>query len=170
MKMLPSGYGSEDLSYGTYLGGGGSDKALAITVGTDLPGTVYVTGTTQSQNFPVTNGTLRHSCSLPSHSQRHSQRLPGRNPAGSVHARDAARLFDLPRRNAVGHGAGGLARGSRSRVSRRRRHVLGFSMAVQFAAVHRRHRRIRRGTRPFVRGKRVTDRVHAARRHLAAPA
>ena len=58
MKLLPSGYGSEDLSYGTYLGGGGSDKALAITVGTDLPGTVYVTGTTQSQNFPVTNGTL----------------------------------------------------------------------------------------------------------------
>ncbi|MGA8021501.1 MAG: choice-of-anchor D domain-containing protein [Candidatus Acidiferrales bacterium] len=57
MKILPSGNGPEDLSYGTYLGGAGSDKALAITVGTELPGTVYVTGTTQSSNFPVTNGT-----------------------------------------------------------------------------------------------------------------
>ena len=57
MKILPSGNGSEDLSYGTYLGGAGSDKALAIAVGTELPGTVYVTGTTQSSNFPVTNGT-----------------------------------------------------------------------------------------------------------------
>ena len=57
MKILPSGNGPEDLSYGTYLGGAGSDKALAIAVGTELPGTVYVTGTTQSSNFPVTNGT-----------------------------------------------------------------------------------------------------------------
>ncbi|MGA7221886.1 MAG: SBBP repeat-containing protein [Candidatus Acidiferrales bacterium] len=57
MKILPSGNGPEDLSYGTYLGGAGSDKAFAITVGTELPGTVYVTGTTQSSNFPVTNGT-----------------------------------------------------------------------------------------------------------------
>jgi hypothetical protein len=30
------------------------DQALAITVGTQLPGTAYVTGTTQSMNFPVT--------------------------------------------------------------------------------------------------------------------
>ncbi len=57
MKILPSGNGPADLSYGTYLGGAGSDKALAITVGTELPGTAYVTGTTQSSNFPVTNGT-----------------------------------------------------------------------------------------------------------------
>jgi beta-propeller repeat-containing protein/ASPM-SPD-2-Hydin domain-containing protein/HYDIN/CFA65/VesB family protein len=56
MKILPSGNGPEDLSYGTYLGGAGSDKALAIAVGTELPGTVYVTGSTQSSNFPVTNG------------------------------------------------------------------------------------------------------------------
>ncbi|MGA9248154.1 MAG: choice-of-anchor D domain-containing protein [Candidatus Acidiferrales bacterium] len=56
MKILPSGNGLADLSYGTYLGGGGSDKALAITVGTELPGTVYVTGTTQSPDFPITKG------------------------------------------------------------------------------------------------------------------
>jgi len=57
MKILPSGNGPADLSYGTYLGGAGADKALAITVGTELPGTVYVAGTTQSSNFPVTKGT-----------------------------------------------------------------------------------------------------------------
>jgi hypothetical protein len=54
MKILPSGNGVADLSYGTFLGGSGMDQALAITVGTQLPGTAYVTGTTQSINFPVT--------------------------------------------------------------------------------------------------------------------
>jgi Abnormal spindle-like microcephaly-assoc'd, ASPM-SPD-2-Hydin/Beta-propeller repeat len=55
MKILPSGNGAADLSYATFLGGGGMDEALAIAVGTpQLPGTVYVTGTTQSTNFPVT--------------------------------------------------------------------------------------------------------------------
>jgi hypothetical protein len=47
-----------DLSYGTFLGGSGMDQALAIAVGTELSGTVYVTGTTQSVNFPVTGTTL----------------------------------------------------------------------------------------------------------------
>ena len=54
MKILPSGNGPADLSYATFLGGGGMDQALAIAVGTQLPGTAYVTGTTQSTNFPVT--------------------------------------------------------------------------------------------------------------------
>ena len=54
MKILPSGNGLADLSYGTFLGGRGRDQALAITVGAQLPGTAYVTGTTQSINFPVT--------------------------------------------------------------------------------------------------------------------
>ncbi len=53
MKILPSGFGPQDLSYGTFLGGSGSDQALAIAVSTSLPGTVYVTGATQSTNFPV---------------------------------------------------------------------------------------------------------------------
>ncbi len=57
MKILTSGNGVADLSYGTFLGGSGMDQALAITVGPQLPGTAYVTGTTQSINFPVT-GTL----------------------------------------------------------------------------------------------------------------
>ena len=58
IKILPSGNGPADLSYGTFLGGSGMDQALAIAVGTELPGTVYVTGTTQSVNFPVTGTTL----------------------------------------------------------------------------------------------------------------
>ncbi|MFZ3216832.1 MAG: choice-of-anchor D domain-containing protein [Candidatus Acidiferrales bacterium] len=55
MKILPSGNGAADLSYGTFLGGGGMDQALAIAVSAELPGTVYVTGTTQSTNFPGAN-------------------------------------------------------------------------------------------------------------------
>jgi hypothetical protein len=58
MKILPSGNGANDLSYGTFLGGSGSDQIQAIALGTpQLPGTVYVTGSTQSSNFPV-NGTI----------------------------------------------------------------------------------------------------------------
>jgi hypothetical protein len=53
MKILPSGNGVQDLSYGTFLGGSGSDQALAIAVSAALPGTVYVTGATSSKNFPV---------------------------------------------------------------------------------------------------------------------
>jgi len=57
VKIRPSGTGVTDLSYATFLGGENSDQALAIEVGTSLPGTAYVTGTTQSQRFP-TNGAL----------------------------------------------------------------------------------------------------------------
>ena len=61
MKILPSGNGVADLSYGTFLGGGAMDQALAIAVGTGLPGTAYVTGTTQSINFPVTASAFQSS-------------------------------------------------------------------------------------------------------------
>jgi hypothetical protein len=53
MKIMPEGNGANDLSYATFLGGGSSDKALAIAVGTNLPATSYVTGSTQSSNFPT---------------------------------------------------------------------------------------------------------------------
>ena len=53
MKIMPAGNGAADLSYATFLGGGSSDKALAIAVGTNLPATAYVTGSTQSSNFPT---------------------------------------------------------------------------------------------------------------------
>jgi hypothetical protein len=56
IKIRPSGSGASDLAYGTFLGGAGLDQALAISVGAAMPATAYVTGTTQSTNFP-TNGT-----------------------------------------------------------------------------------------------------------------
>jgi hypothetical protein len=45
------------LSYSTYLGGGGTDRAYAIAV--DGAGAAYVTGYTDSTNFPVTAGVVR---------------------------------------------------------------------------------------------------------------
>ena len=42
--------------YATLLGGSGLDEALAVAVDTSIPPNAYVTGTTQSKNFP-TNGT-----------------------------------------------------------------------------------------------------------------
>jgi hypothetical protein len=57
MKITPAGNGPADLSYATFLGGSGSDKVLAIAVGTDLPATAYVTGSTQSADFP-TSGSI----------------------------------------------------------------------------------------------------------------
>jgi Beta-propeller repeat len=56
IKIRPSGTGASDLAYKTFLGGAGLDQALAISVGAAMPATAYVTGTTQSTNFP-TNGT-----------------------------------------------------------------------------------------------------------------
>jgi len=53
MKITPAGNGAADLSYATFLGGASSDKALAIAVGANLPATAYVTGSTQSSNFPT---------------------------------------------------------------------------------------------------------------------
>jgi hypothetical protein len=45
------------LSYSTYLGGSGMERAHAISV--DSSGAAYVTGYTDSTNFPVTAGALR---------------------------------------------------------------------------------------------------------------
>jgi hypothetical protein len=44
------------LSYGTYLGGSNPDSAAAIAV--DATGSVYVTGQTQSADFPLSNGPI----------------------------------------------------------------------------------------------------------------
>ena len=53
MKILPSGNGLADLSYATFLGGRDGSSARD-SVGTQLPGTAYVTGITKSMDFPVT--------------------------------------------------------------------------------------------------------------------
>jgi hypothetical protein len=48
-----SGSGASSVIYSTYLGGSGSDKATGIAL--DSTGNAYVTGVTQSTNFPLTN-------------------------------------------------------------------------------------------------------------------
>jgi hypothetical protein len=50
-KLNPTG---SSLSYSTYLGGG--DRDWAYSIATDPPGTAYLTGYTQSSDFPVTPG------------------------------------------------------------------------------------------------------------------
>lgn len=56
MELRPKGLGAKDLVYATFLGGSGLDKAMAVAVDTATPPNAYVTGVTQSVNFPV-NGT-----------------------------------------------------------------------------------------------------------------
>jgi hypothetical protein len=57
MKIVPAGQGAADVIYATLLGGNGLDQALAVAVDDSVPANAYVTGTTQSTNFP-TNGTV----------------------------------------------------------------------------------------------------------------
>jgi hypothetical protein len=53
LKLGPTG---ASLVYSTFLGGSSSDQAFAVTV--DAAGWAYATGTTTSQNFPVTQGAI----------------------------------------------------------------------------------------------------------------
>jgi hypothetical protein len=52
IKIRPSGTGATDESYGTMLGGSGTDKVTGIAISSAPPQTVYVTGYTSSVNFP----------------------------------------------------------------------------------------------------------------------
>jgi hypothetical protein len=57
LKIAPASTGATDLVYATLLGGTGVDQALAIALDSANPPNAYVTGTTQSSNFP-TNGSV----------------------------------------------------------------------------------------------------------------
>ncbi len=54
LKLNPAGGGTGDLVYSTYLGGSGNDGGNSIAV--DGSGNAYVTGYTQSTDFPTTSG------------------------------------------------------------------------------------------------------------------
>lgn len=56
-KLNPSG---SELIYSTFLGGPADDEGMSIAV--DAAGHAYVTGDTESMNFPVTAGAYRTSC------------------------------------------------------------------------------------------------------------
>ena len=64
MKILPGGNGAQDLIYATLLGGGDLDEAYAVAVDTASPPNAYVTGTTQSTNFPTSGVVAGYASSL----------------------------------------------------------------------------------------------------------
>jgi Cep192 domain 4 len=53
MKISPLGAGSQDLVYATELGGSDEDEALGVAVDSANPPNAYVTGVTQSPDFPM---------------------------------------------------------------------------------------------------------------------
>ena len=145
MKILPSGNGPADLSYATFLGGSGMDQALAIAVGTQLPGTAYVTGTTQSTNFPVTGTVFGHIAGYqPSLNGTANAFLAviGQNGAG-VTSLLYSTLFGW--RAEYGRGPERMVRANKSGLCLWQHNVGEFSRARQFSAVQRRSGCIRDG-------------------------
>lgn len=76
-KLSPTG----SLIYSTYLGGLGETQGIAISI--DSSGDAYVTGTTTSQDFPVTLGALQTQCKTYAGSCT-SAFVTKLNPAGSA--------------------------------------------------------------------------------------
>ena len=62
VKLTLAGGGASDLVYGTYLGGSGPDQANRLAV--DDSSNVYLTGNTQSSDFPSTSGSWQTACKL----------------------------------------------------------------------------------------------------------
>lgn len=63
-EVNPGGQGDADLLFSTFLGGTGADMAFDIALGIDVNGrarAAYVTGTTESTDFPVTPGAFQTS-------------------------------------------------------------------------------------------------------------
>ncbi len=58
-KLNPAGGGPTDLIYSTYLGGSGFDNGLGIAVDNSSSPNAYVTGYTDSSDFPTTTGAFQ---------------------------------------------------------------------------------------------------------------
>jgi uncharacterized protein (TIGR03437 family) len=71
-KLNPAGTA---ILYSTYLGGSGDDAVAAIAV--DAAGSVYATGATTSQNFPVTSGAFQMTNAGPTSDSGASERVVG---------------------------------------------------------------------------------------------
>ena len=65
MKISPAGKSAVDLVYATLLGGSGMDQALGVALDSANPPSAYVTGTTQSADFPVHGATPGYQKNLP---------------------------------------------------------------------------------------------------------
>ncbi|HLZ43522.1 MAG TPA: choice-of-anchor D domain-containing protein [Candidatus Sulfotelmatobacter sp.] len=75
-ELNPEGSG---LIYSTYIGGSGVDRVDAIVV--DSAGNAYITGGTQSTNFPVTLGVFQPTCNCVSTSEAFVAEM---NPTGTA--------------------------------------------------------------------------------------
>jgi hypothetical protein len=64
MKISPLGKGSQDLVYATLIGGSGTDQALAVALDSLTTPNAYVTGTTQSSDFPTHGATAAYQSAL----------------------------------------------------------------------------------------------------------
>jgi len=69
------------LLYSTFLGGSGADAGGSIAV--DSEGNAYVTGTTESSNFPTTAGVFQHDCTLQLNGSCQSAFVTKLNASGS---------------------------------------------------------------------------------------
>ena len=90
-KLDPTGAA---LVYSTYLGGSGNDQGHGIAV--DAAGNAYVTGVTESTNFPTTPGAFDTSFTAAQRRLRHQARPDRRLPG----------LLDLPGRHGSDLGLG----------------------------------------------------------------
>ena len=141
MKISPLGQGAADLVYATLLGGSNTDQALAVAVDAANPPNAYLTGTTQSSDFPTSLCRRRDSCRLPDEPARqcHSQRVFHRNRSKFRDRPDLDRLLLVSGRIGIGRRTGhrcglrcqcgcGFKPGIRGGISRARRTSRGMTI------------------------------------------
>ena len=120
-KFNPSG---SALVYSTYLGGGSEDDPYALAI--DQAGNVYITGRTNSSDFPLTNP-IQNYADRVRHVRHRNQRGRIGPAVFDVHRRLRERVGPRHRRGPLGQ-----------HTHRRGRHVHGFSGEERVAGRQRR--------------------------------